>query len=223
MRLRTHQLKAGDCLIRANDQQHRVYIVSKGWLRNSTTLSEGLQPISDIRLRADIIGLPCLDQPNLMEDVISLTASKLISLSKKDFKDWMYRDPVLQSYVMGEIVRDLMRLQMMSAVIGHMKAPDRLAYFLFLTLSRSRRVKHDWTNMISIPMTQEDIGRMLGLTNVSVNRAFRALEADGLILTDRQVVTFLDETRMAAKFGLDERTALMEQLTGVKLIPAERP
>ncbi|MEM7727654.1 MAG: Crp/Fnr family transcriptional regulator [Pseudomonadota bacterium] len=217
MALRQHDLAPRDLLFRPDGSPQRLYFVAKGWLHGTTALSERLRPISTLRIRGDMIGLSWIDRPNRLEDVSAITHAELISVQAEEFRDAMRQDPELQAFAFDELVRDMMNLRMMSAVVGHMKAPDRLAYFLFIMLNRCRRTYQTRLNTLSLPMTQEEIGRILGLTNVSVNRAFRSLETDGLIQTGRQAVTFLDEDRFARRFDMHDRAELINQLVGSRL------
>ncbi|GLQ20458.1 Crp/Fnr family transcriptional regulator [Algimonas porphyrae] len=215
--LRAHEIDGHQALIRAGGSPQRLYFVAKGWLSGSTLLSQKLRPISSLHIRGDTIGLTWLSAPNPVEDVSTLTPAELISVPMAEFRDWLSRDTVLGEFVMREIVRSMMNLQIMSAVAGHMKAPDRLAYFLFIMLKRCRRSFNTSLTTLQLPMTQEEIGRLLGLTNVSVNRAFRSLEAEGLIQTGRQTVMFHNEAAFAERFDLDTRPALIDQLVGAQL------
>jgi CRP-like cAMP-binding protein len=217
MALRQHDLEPRELVFQSDGTPKRLYFVAKGWLHGSTALSNTLRPISTLRIRGDIIGLSWLGRANRLEDVGTITPAELISVPADDFAEWMQRDPELQKFAFDELVRDMMNLRMMSAVVGHMKAPDRLAYFLFIMLVRCRRTYRTNLNTLPLPMTQEEIGRILGLTNVSVNRAFRKLETDGLIQTGRQAVTFLDEDKFARRFDLHERADLIDQLVGSDL------
>ncbi|WP_298914392.1 Crp/Fnr family transcriptional regulator [uncultured Algimonas sp.] len=211
--LRLHDLGAREPIFRAGEPMQRLYFVAKGWIHESTVLSYGIKPISTLRIRGDALGLTWLERANRMEDVGTITPCELISVSAEAFRDCMRQDPVLQAFVHDELVRDMMNLRMMSAVVGQMKAPDRLAYFLFIMLHRCRRTYPNTLRTLPLPLTQEEIGRTLGLTNVSVNRAFRALESENLIQTGRQSVTFLDEQNFACRFDMDKREDLVEQLT----------
>ncbi|MGB3456148.1 MAG: Crp/Fnr family transcriptional regulator [Litorimonas sp.] len=215
--VRHYDIEARQLIFRPEGSPQSLYFVAKGWLHSSTVLSEDLRPISKLRIRGDAIGLAWIDRPNRMEDVSTITPVELIGLPVGEFRDWMKRDPELQAFVLDELVRDMMNLRMFSAVVGHMKAPDRLAYFLFIMLHRCRRTYPTNRNQLPLPMTQEEIGRVLGLTNVSVNRAFRALETDGLIQTGRQMVTLRNEDWFRHRFGMNDRSDLVDQLVGAPL------
>ena len=214
---RQHDLPARENIFRSGDSLQRVYFVARGWLRGSTALAENVRPLSNLYIRGDIIGLPWIGQLNQIEDVTTITHCELISVPAKQFQDWRHKDSFLQTYIQDELVRETINLRMMNAVIGQRKAPDRLAFFLFLTFQRIQRTYRTQTNALSLPMTQEEIGRMLGLTNVSVNRAFRALESQGRIATARQTVTFLDQDWFRERFDFNSRENLIEQMVGTPL------
>lgn len=212
MSARQHDVSAKEVIFRAGDIPQRLYFVARGWLRGSTALTATIRPLSRLYVRGCAIGLPWLSQTNHIEDVTTVTHCELISLPIKQLKTWLHQDPALQSHFQATLVRDLVRLRMMSAVIGHMKAPDRLAYFLYVTFKQIQRAYQTQSNTLSLPLTQEEIGRMLGLTNVSVNRAFRTLESEGRIATARQTVTFLDRTWFDKTFDFHDRQDLMGQI-----------
>lgn len=213
---RQHDVPAKDVIYRAGDKPQRLYFVARGWLRGSTALTSTARPLSTLYLRQSLIGLPWMFQLNHVEDVTTITHCELISVPVQDFRIWMQEDPALQAYIFDELVRDMIRLKMMNAVIGHMKAPDRLAYFLYVTYQQNQAAYQIQSNTLSLPMTQEEIGRMLGLTNVSVNRAFRALEEKGKIATARQTITFLDKDWFDQNFDLEGRNELVQQISGMR-------
>ena len=212
---RQHDLPAKQVLFRAGDVPQRLYFVARGWLRGSTALTEYIRPLGTLYLRGSIVGLPWVSLSNYIEDVQTITHVELISLPVKGLHNWLQKDPVLQSHLTNELIQEMIRLRMMNAAIGHMKAPDRLAYFLYLTYKRTQTAHQTRSNTLSLPMTQDEIGRMLGLTNVSVNRAFRALESKGRIITARQTVTFLDRDWFEQRFDFRDRPDLMDQLAGL--------
>lgn len=217
LELRSHELEADDVLLRAEGQPQRLYFVANGWLSLTTAMLEGVRPIGALKIRGDLVGLSWIDRPNHLEDATTLTPVELISVRVEDFRSALSEDAVLQDFVRNELSRDLMNLRLLSAVIGHMKAPDRLAYFLFILLNRYRRTYQTRLDTLLLPLTQQQIGKILGLTNVSVNRAYRSLEADGLIRTGRQSVTFIDEEAAARRFDFHTRPDLLEQLAGARI------
>lgn len=212
--LRQHDLPPQTTVYNAGTAPSRIYFVAKGWVADSFTLTSRMRPYSAVRIRSDVAGLASLNGQNAVEDVTTITGAELISVPSADLASLMREDRQILDFVFAEMVRNLATLQLMNAIIGRLKAPERLAYFLYIMLRRARRTFHGQLDTLTLPLTQEQIGQLLGLTNVSVNRAFRALESEQLIRTGRQAVTFLDEARFARRLEFDAREDLILQLVG---------
>jgi CRP-like cAMP-binding protein len=74
--------------------------------------------------------------------------------------------------------------------VGRRAAPARLAHVLCelgVRLEAQGLGNHDG---YQLPMTQEQLADVVGLTSVHVNRTLKALEAGGLIKRDRRMVSF---------------------------------
>lgn len=210
--LRQHDLPARSTLYRAGQPTRRLYFVAKGWVGSAVSLTDSAKPFTSLRIRGDVVGLNCLDGRKAVEDVSTVTGSELISVPCSEFAEAMTQDPVLVGFVHGELVRDISSLQLMNAIIGRLTAPDRLACFLYIMMHRARRTFHGRLDTLNLPLTQDEIGQFLGLTNVSVNRAFRRLENEQLIRTGRQSVTFVNEKRFAARLHFEEWSDLVDRI-----------
>ena len=209
--LRQHDLPPRTTLYRMGAVPGRIYFVAKGWIACAVPLGPRARPVSALRIRGDIIGLATLDGREAVEEIETVTGAELISVPTHEYRAQMRECDALADFTFSEMVRDVSNLQLMNGVIGRMKAPDRLAYFLYLMLERSRRTFHGRLDALNLPLTQEEIGHVLGLTNVSVNRAFRSLESDGLIRTGRHAVTFLDEAALTDRLHLSGWESLMNR------------
>lgn len=209
--LRQHDLPPRTTLYRMGTQPGRIYFVAKGWIACAVPLGPRARPVSALRIRGDIIGLATLNGDEAVEEIETVTGAELISVPTHEYRDHMRDCDALTDFTFAEMARDMSNLQLMNGVIGRMTAPDRLAYFLYLMLERSRRTFHGRLDALNLPLTQEEIGHVLGLTNVSVNRAFRRLEGDGLIRTGRHAITFLDEVALTERLHLSGWESLMNR------------
>lgn len=207
--LRAHDIPSRTRLVMSGSVPKRMYFVASGWLSASTRLSDGGAPINMLRIRGDIAGLDCIHRDKAVHDITTLTPAELISVPLEEWRDAMSDDEALCAFVMSELCRDVCELSVMNAVIGRYKAPRRLAVLLHTLLERVRATYHDGIDTLTLPLTQEEIGLVLGLTNVSVNRAFRTLEQDGLVRTGRQSVTIVDEKRLVETMGIGALSPLI--------------
>ena len=211
--LRPHSVAPKTVLYRPGSVPSRIYFVVKGWVAGAVDLSPKTRPFCALRIRGDVIGLNCLPERKAAEEVVTITACDLVSVPSQQVRKLVGEHAELRDYVHENLTRDINTLQIMNAVIGRLKAPERLAYFLYILLQRSKRNADGPMDTLVLPMTQDEIGQMLGLTNVSVNRAFRKLESDLLIRTGRQSVTFLDEDHFVRELSFETKRDLIKQVT----------
>lgn len=217
--LRTHDVDARTLLFAPGETTQHVYFVAKGWLAGRISLGKDKTAITHLRLRGDIIGLSMLSDQPVIGSSVSLTKVELISVPRRELERVMQTHPSLAHFIYKEQARDILSLQIFNTIIGQFKAPHRLACFLFVLFARSQQAGQYPRKTIRIPLTQEEIGQILGLTNVSVNRAFRTLESEDLIKTNRQLITVINLEGLAKRGQLGPESDLIAlYLKGEKTI-----
>lgn len=190
--LRVHDLPARTMIFTPGEVPQRIYVLAKGWVAGSVSVGKHKTAISHLRLRGDMIGLNSLAGQPAISSATSLTSVQMISAPREELFNLLRTDPKLSQFLYLEQSRDIAALQIFNSVIGQLKAPNRLACFLLIMFARLQDGRKHARAAIHLPLTQEEIGQLLGLTNVSVNRAFRTLEKEALIATRRQLVSILD-------------------------------
>lgn len=210
--LRQHDIPARADLFRAGTPPTRVYFVAKGWVGSSLELTPKNRPLNELHMRGDVIGLASLAGEPSVVRATTLSDVELISASREAMMELMETDPALMAFAYRELCRKLANLALMNAVIGRSKAPERLAVFIYVVLMRARTTFHQQLDTFNLPLTQDEIGQLLGLTNVSVNRAFRKLEEDGILSTGRQSVTVENEAALAARIDVHNWQTLLKRI-----------
>lgn len=77
------------------------------------------------------------------------------------------------------------------------KVEERIAAILFI-LAESYGQREDGRISLRVPLTRQEIGEMAGTTVETTIRTMSRWQKDGLIETDHQFVTILDERRLTA-------------------------
>src|SRR5690606_38135761 len=96
------------------------------------------------------------------------------------FRELMARYPALKDNLLAKANDELRYAQDQMLLLGRKTPTARLASFL-LRLAASN-VRYDQpANVVTLPMTREDIADYLGLTIETVSRTFTKLKTDGLI------------------------------------------
>src|SRR5205814_3611165 len=86
--------------------------------------------------------------------------------------------------------------------LGRRSARGRVAYLVCEIVWRQRAVGIAEDHAVRLPFTQTDLGDMLGLTAVHINRVLQGFRRDELITLDRRRLTLLDIGRLQAIAGL---------------------
>lgn len=88
-----------------------------------------------------------------------------------------------------------MRAWLVSA--GRRQANRQMAHLFCELLARLEAVGLADEGKFDFPVTQEDLGDILGASTVHVNKTLKALREKGLVLFDGKRVTIPDPTRLA--------------------------
>lgn len=89
--------------------------------------------------------------------------------------------------------------------VGRRDARTRIAHVLCEFAVRLEAYGLDKDHGYELPMTQEQLADVTGLTPVHVNRVLKSLDADGLIVRNRRNISFPDWRRLREEADFNER------------------
>ncbi len=200
-----------------------VHVVLRGWIGTRAVVGPRLRPLCHLSIRGDCLGLGHLSPPGSASSHYrttdthpsqvhtALTAATVAAIPAATLHMLIERHEGWRMFVLGELARRLRTQRLMHAITGSMVAPDRLLHFIHLMACRLRAAKGEYgdgvegyrSSTLPLPLTQGEIGELLGLTNVSVNRALRTLEGKEMLNSSRDSVTLLREDAWLAELEFD--------------------
>lgn len=89
------------------------------------------------------------------------------------------------------------------ASIGRRNAYGRLAHIIMELYLRLEFVGRATADEFILPLTQEHLADLLGLTNIHINRILGRLKRDGLIAADGKVVKILSREKLMKAADFD--------------------
>ena len=107
-------------------------------------------------------------------------------------------DPRLAAAFLLSVQKERVSLMHKLAEVGRVSAYERVAGMMLDLLVRCRQAGIADNNVIHCPLTQEQIGDMLGLTNVHVNRMLRQLNDEGVLEGMHTQFAIIDEDRLSS-------------------------
>lgn len=171
------------------------YVVS-GWAARHRYLSDGRRQIFDLVLPGEGIGVCLRPNPLANTTTTALTPLRLIDASPLMHPDAFAASrellPALQSQADAEERRALNQI----VRLGRLTALERLAHLLLEIEERLAVVGMVGGDGFALPLTQETLADMTGLSIVHVNRTIQELRRQNLVRLERGFVRLLDRASL---------------------------
>ena len=190
---------------REGDHPQSLYLLVEGWALSSATLPDGGRQILKVHLPGDILGSPSIALEAAAETLTAITPVKLRTISLAAFGSLFTQSPRLAALMFLSAQQERLILMDRLCSVGRTSAECRLAAFLVHLHDRLKVLQPDLGSRFEHPLTQEQIGDVLGLTSVHVNRVFRTLEDKKLIVRDGHGVDLLDVPALRKMGGVPMR------------------
>ena len=181
-----------------------AYVIVDGWAVSKLSIGTGETQIIDLLGPGSVIGLSQTDESSLRGySAIALQDVSLYPLNLKALKILAGQDEQVSRWVMDTLSHKLRRMQTHVAALGQLPARGRLAFALLRILDVAQQLGQPMVGKpIRLPMTQEEIGNMLGLTNVSISKLMSAFRREDLIDYGRSRIVVKDVEALSRICGV---------------------
>lgn len=194
-------------LYREGDPATELFVVKRGWLCNYRFTEKGQRQILELRHPGDLLGVEGLMLSTRDASLMALEESVVCPLPKKAMLQLMECAPRVAMLIQAMASLDHVVLIDQMQVIARSSAADRILHLFLHLLHRLRMTNPHIADTFRLPMTQIQVGDLLGLTNVTVSRTMTELERDGYILREKGSIRFLLPDAAAARIGFINRFA----------------
>lgn len=171
-----------NAVIRAESTADRsIYLLTDGWVLSSMLLRTGERQILKLHLPGDWLGTTGMVIERAVDTLTALTPVTVRKVPLEALGEVMASSPRLMAFAMLSAQKERIALMDRLATVGRSTAIARLASFLLDLNERLERLGQARDGRFELRVTQEQLGDMLGLTAVHVNRMVREMERRGLI------------------------------------------
>lgn len=176
--------------------------IQDGWACSCRVTGDGKRQIIDLYLPGDIVGLREYHAGGRFDEVVMLTEGLVIPMCKSQLDQLIQQDHNLVNAVLAASTHQCnIMADRLTNLLSH-DATTRIAYFileLHARLSFSRAGMRELT----LPVSQQVIGDLLGMTNVHVCRCLCQLESQGLLIRDKESrnIRLIDHAALLALAG----------------------
>jgi len=203
------QLEEGVDLAREGEQPDSLHVMVEGWACRYVLLADGRRHIPSLLLPGDVAELDAFASRPLDYGVSTLTRCRVAALSRPALVAAIERAPGLGRAFIALALEENALLTRRSVSLGRRTARERVASFLVEIVTRLTDSNGATTSGThGLPLTQAELGDMLGLSTVHVNRVLQGLRGDRVLRLAGDKLDILDWA------GLVEAAALRPDDSG---------
>lgn len=174
-----------------------LYVLTKGWVISEKVKHADSRPIVHVFLPGDIIGFSELPFEHTSYQARARTSGMLCPFPSSRIGRLFAESPRLARLIFAAIMIEQAEQEDRASQFCRNHAADKLALFILQTLDRLKLLNSDLRDQFHCPLTQQDIGDLVGLSNVHVSRTFSQMEDEGLIQRHKSFLKVNDYDRLA--------------------------
>nr|WP_290443871.1 Crp/Fnr family transcriptional regulator [Halomonas sp. Mc5H-6] len=197
-------IKAGTLLWEIGDPANEFCTLKSGWAYSYRHLENGDRQILEVFLPGDIIGLREFAFNQRLENVRMINDGVICHFPHRRMLELFRQSLPLTSIMFAIGSRQQALLTERLVNIARRSARQKMAHFLHEMYLRLRQTNDDISGQFRLPLSQEQLADILGLSPVHVSRTFSALSEDGLVFRDRHNVTIPDLDALSVEGEFDD-------------------
>ncbi|MFL0561690.1 Crp/Fnr family transcriptional regulator [Sphingomonas sp. 179-I 2A4 NHS] len=200
--LTSRSVSTGQDLMREGEAADRLHVIVDGWACRYLTTRDGARQISALLVPGDTVNLDVLAFGRSGYGVRALTAAKVLAIPRERALALAAQHAgIVRTFALLAFTENAIVSQW-TLCIGRLSARQRLAHLLCELSVRLEGSEGDESSF-GLPVTQEQLADVLGLTSVHVNRTIQQLRTEGLIVTGNCTITIPNVSRLRAAGEFD--------------------
>ncbi len=191
------RLPHGDVVVRQGDPLDGLFLIAKGAVRLSSVTPEGRSVVVGLLGAGDLFGeSSLLGRPSPVE-ARAVGPTDLVALPLPNLREVLRHSPSTGEELLRLVAARLHRTSraLEEALVGTL--PARVSSRL-RDLAETHGSREPGGVRIRVPLTQDEIARMVGASREAVSRTLGRLAARGLVRTEARVVTIPDPAALEA-------------------------
>lgn len=198
-------VEANSVFVPEGARGNAIHVLLDGWAARFKMLDNGSRQVPALRLAGDICNLDALYLDRMDCGTVSLTRCTVAAIPREGLLALIDRRPGVRAAIGRMAAVDNGVSAQWTVCLGRRSARERLAHLLCELQARLRAVGASGDDGFALPLTQEEIADVLGLTAVHVNRTLQTLRGSGLIRLKDQRLQVPDVQALQELAGFDAR------------------
>jgi len=183
---------------------NKIMTIVSGWVLEYRILTNGQRCIVNIYTSGDLIGFNIDD--NFINKSIFVSATNLQAcvFDNDTLINFINKNPILAGSIIKRLSINIDKMASFLTSITRTKSQERILYFIYYI--GQKVYKFNSFNMVGkdiyIPLTQEEIADILGLTSVHISRSIKTLIDNKVIEVNKYKYKFLGSEKFDLNYSL---------------------
>jgi CRP-like cAMP-binding protein len=191
-------------LIGAGRQYDGLLILIDGIALRSHVLPDGRRQILNVVIPGDMIGFPAAFFERALYSVSALTDTVVSSVPFTRLLELFEKEPRVAATLFWSLSCEAAMYTEHLIGVGRRSSIERVGHFLLELLMRFQAIGLADERSYQMPLTQELIADVLGLSHQHVNRTLRQLREEDLVAIEGQTVVIRDVEALARLADFDK-------------------
>ncbi len=186
------KFKAGEAIYRQGDAPNELYRLNTGGVKLCNYSLDGKEFLAGEFRPGDCFGeMGMIDRLPRISNAIATQDSTVSVFSRRDFEQCVSRYPQFSRHLMEMLCRRIRFLYSVHEESRELSLQERLALTLY-RLALGDSVKDEGGEGIYVRASQEELGRLLGVSRQSINKTLRTLVDEGSVKVRYGKIFFRD-------------------------------
>ncbi|MEQ8558491.1 MAG: Crp/Fnr family transcriptional regulator [Henriciella sp.] len=200
-----YELASGDELFTSGSPTRELFVLKKGWLVSESYSTRGQRSIVRVHHPGDIVGASQIPYATTPYRAIARSEALVCPFPRQNLITLFERSPRLSAMLLSIAMLESAEQEDRASVFRRNSAVAKLALFAQQTFGRLKLMNGLLHDRFHCPLTQSDIGDVVGMTSVHVSRTFSRLEQDGALKRHGSFIQIIDKEKLSAHSGYIDR------------------
>lgn len=205
-RICQERVQIGDeTIIVAQDSKYNdIFLLESGWVMRSRLLADGSRQIVNMAVPGDFVALNALLFDTSDFELRCQTDVEAYRFDSNTLSAAFQDNAQLATALFWANANEESMLAERIVSLGRRSARARIAHVLCEFIARLEIIGVDDVKRLIIPVSQEEMSDILGISIVHTNKTLRKLERDGILAFRNSILMVHDEVRLRIEAGFED-------------------
>ncbi|MDE2364368.1 MAG: Crp/Fnr family transcriptional regulator [Hyphomicrobiales bacterium] len=223
LRLEVATVVSGVDVVRQGDRPRRSVFVLSGTLARYQTLATGARQYISLHMAGDMPDLQCFMLGELDHSLEAVEESMVALAPHEQLKAVLLKSPAFAAALWRESLLDAAVVRQAVTTNGARSSLERIAHLFCEHYVRNWQAGLTRDRTCDFPLNQSQVGQMLGLSIVTVNRLVRRLRHEGCAEVRGRRLLIRDWRKLRARAAFDPCYLQLDLTAGALSPPRRKP